>query len=146
MQEGEEREISDLIQRVFGEFVAPAYVPEGVNYFLDYVRPAAIGTRNRDGRHVALCAKIDHRIIGVIEIRSWNHICLLFVDKRHHKKGISRKLLQESIHLCRAKGSEWIDVNSSPFAVPVYERLGFVQTDAEQLRNGIRFVPMKIKL
>ena len=34
-------------------------------------------------------------------------------------------------------------VNSSPFAVPVYHKLGFVDTNTEQLTDGIRYTPMK---
>ena len=34
-------------------------------------------------------------------------------------------------------------VNSSPYAVKIYEHLGFVPTDNEQTVNGIRFTPMK---
>ncbi|WP_460645598.1 GNAT family N-acetyltransferase [Lacrimispora brassicae] len=34
-------------------------------------------------------------------------------------------------------------VNSSPYAVEIYHKLGFVDTDTEQLVNGIRFIPME---
>ena len=34
-------------------------------------------------------------------------------------------------------------VNSSPYAVPVYRKLGFVETDTEQLADGMRYTPMK---
>ena len=34
-------------------------------------------------------------------------------------------------------------VNSSPFAVPVYHKLGFVDTNTEQLTDGMRYTPMK---
>jgi len=144
MRDGEEQEAADLIQRVFREFVAPEYVPEGVDFFLDYITPANIGRRNSEGNHIALTAKIDGKIIGFIEIGNWNHICLFFVDKQHHNRGIARGLLRETVRSCREKGTGEIDVNSSPYAVPVYERLGFVRTDSEQTRNGIRFVPMKL--
>ncbi len=34
-------------------------------------------------------------------------------------------------------------VNSSPYAVEIYRRLGFAPTDHEQITNGIRYTPMK---
>jgi len=34
-------------------------------------------------------------------------------------------------------------VNSSLYAVEIYRRLGFVDTNTEQIVNGIRFIPMK---
>ncbi len=146
MQKGEEKEIANLIKQVFGEFVAPAYGPKGVNHFLDYIEPANISKRRSEGNHLALTAKIDKQIIGIIEIRDWNHICLLFVDKKYHKSGIAKRLFRESMNLCEENGSKELDVNSSLFAVPIYERMGFVQADSEQIKNGIRFVPMRIRL
>ena len=35
--------------------------------------------------------------------------------------------------------------NSSPYAVPVYHKLGFVDTDTEQLSDGMRYTPMKFE-
>ena len=36
-------------------------------------------------------------------------------------------------------------VNSSPYAVKIYEHLGFQATDTEQLVDGLRFTPMIYK-
>ncbi|MCQ4640814.1 GNAT family N-acetyltransferase [Blautia coccoides] len=36
-------------------------------------------------------------------------------------------------------------VNSSPYAVPVYHKFGFVDTDCEQLTDGMRYTPMKFR-
>ncbi|HWQ89143.1 MAG TPA: GNAT family N-acetyltransferase, partial [Desulfitobacteriaceae bacterium] len=36
-----------------------------------------------------------------------------------------------------------IDVNSSPYAVNIYKRMGFEQLDEEQEKDGIRFITMK---
>lgn len=36
-------------------------------------------------------------------------------------------------------------VNSSPYAVPIYHKLGFVDTDTEQLSDGIRYTPMRFE-
>jgi predicted GNAT family N-acyltransferase len=38
-----------------------------------------------------------------------------------------------------------LTVNSSPYAVPVYAKLGFVPTDREQVQSGIRYTPMIYK-
>ena len=34
-------------------------------------------------------------------------------------------------------------VNSSPYAVPIYRKLGFCDTDKEQTADGLVFTPMK---
>lgn len=57
-------------------------------------------------------------------------------------KGIGRGLLERASAECIKNGSGKIDVNSSLFAVEIYQKLGFARTKPEQLLNGIRFVPM----
>jgi GNAT superfamily N-acetyltransferase len=72
----------------------------------------------------------------------------LFVKKKYQHKGIARKLFNElKIELIKNNpNSEVITVNSSPFAVKIYEKLGFVTTDKEQLQDGLCFTPMKYLL
>ena len=33
----------------------------------------------------------------------------------------------------------------SPYAVPIYRQLGFVETGGEQIADGMRFTPMKFE-
>lgn len=42
-------------------------------------------------------------------------------------------------HLLENSNSEVITVNSSPYAVPVYHRLGFVETETVQFSDGMRY-------
>ena len=44
--------------------------------------------------------------------------------------------------LKKDKSLTQITVNSSPYAVKVYERLGFMKTGEQQEKNGILFIPM----
>lgn len=37
-------------------------------------------------------------------------------------------------------------MNSSPFAVPIYSKLGFEQTDEMQEKSGIKFLPMSLQI
>ena len=37
-------------------------------------------------------------------------------------------------------------VNSTPYAVPVYKKLGFIEADTKVERDGIAFVPMRLVL
>ena len=39
--------------------------------------------------------------------------------------------------------AEEMTVNSSPYAVPAYQKLGFEATEAQQLKDGIIYTPMK---
>lgn len=59
---------------------------------------------------------------------------------RYQRQGIGRKLWD---FLRENSPSNIITVNSSPYAVPIYHKLGFVDTDTEQLSDGMRYTPMK---
>jgi GNAT superfamily N-acetyltransferase len=143
---GEETAVFNLIARVFDEFVAPGYSQEGVQAFLDYVQPEALLTRAQDN-HLTLLALADGHMAGVIEMRECHHVSLLFVDTAYQGKRISRALLDRALALCREQGHNppQITVNSSPYAIPIYERLGFRAAAGEQVKNGIRFTPMALE-
>ena len=83
----------------------------------------------------------DFQMISVIASRGENHISLFFTSEEYQNKGAGRKLLgmleDEFIET-----GENITVNSSPYAVHIYEKLGFRKTDREKMIDGIRFTPM----
>ena len=144
---GEEVKACRLVIECFNEFVAPGYDNEGVKEFLKYVNPNLMKERLTKDNFI-LVAIDSEVIIGMIEVRSNNHISLLYVKKQYHRRGLARRLIKLAIDKCRQVDSkiDEIDVNSSPYAVKIYERLGFIKTNTEQLSNGIRFIPMKLKL
>lgn len=147
MTSGEEDEVSDLINRVFDDFIAPGYSPDGVQEFRKYVQAEAIKQRSETD-HFLLVAIAAEKIVGVIEIRANEHLSLLFVDSEFQGRKISRELLHRALDICRYHQPDLtqMTVNSSPYAVPIYERLGFDPTGPEEVLNGIRFVPMILNL
>ncbi len=137
----EASQVFKLVKAGFDEFVKPDLTVEGTTEFFQ----AANGyIFDRPNNHFIFVAYLENEIIGMIDVRDNHHICLFFVDKRFHCKGVGRHLLEQTILKCISKNPEntEIDVNSSTFAVNAYDRLGFAQTKREQLVNGIRFVPM----
>lgn len=147
INKGEEIKACRLVTDCFNEFVAPDYCDEGVEEFLKYVNPVSMQVRLTQGSFILIATKNDV-FTGIIEIQSNSHIALLFVMKQYQMRGIARRLLQLAIGKCRRKDKkiDKIDVNSSPYAVKIYEKLGFTKTNTEKLLNGIRFVPMSLKL
>jgi len=139
----------DLVNDVFSEFVAVDYSEQGRRTFESYLKNKLqeISADLQSGHKQMWAYYQGDEIVGVIATRDRSHIALMFVAKEHHKKGIAKQLF--SAVLQEAKKDEsaaQITVNSSPYAVAVYERLGFVKTDEEQERDGILFVPMKYPL
>jgi len=87
MRPGEEVEVCELITRVFDEFIAPDFSPEGVDEFLKYIQPDALRERSETD-HFTLVATLAEELVGVIEIRNHNHVSLYFVDQAHIGLGI----------------------------------------------------------
>lgn len=72
---------------------------------------------------------------------------MLFVKKEYHRRGIARRLFQIVKERCKNLSNvKEITVNSSPYALGFYARLGFINTAEEQTVAGIKFTPMKYLL
>jgi GNAT superfamily N-acetyltransferase len=147
MEPGEEDRVCNLVKEVFGEFVAPLYEPEGVEEFLRYVDPDLMAQRSKQN-HLTLLAEESGGVVGVIELRDFNHVSLLFVAGEVQRKGIARQLLNEGLETARRNRGDLneVSVHSSPNAVEAYERLGFEAEGPEKLEHGIRYIPMKLRL
>jgi len=135
-------ETLELVRDVFMEFEAPDYSEEGIEEFLHFLDPIDIEEKLEENKIRIWICDFDEKVVGMIAGME-SHINLLFVDGEHHRKGIARKLLDMMID--NYKPSE-LTVNSSPYAIEAYQRLGFTITDAEQEVSGIRYTPMKREL
>ena len=133
----------ELVKRVFDEFEAPYYSQEGIETFYRFIDLENIKKCLKENYKMYV-AKMNHKIIGMIAFRDNSHIALLFVDKEYHKNGIARNLFEKAEKYCieNNKNFEKITVNSSPYAVGFYEKVGFVKTSEEQVVDGLRFTPM----
>ena len=147
MKSGEESAVCALVPRVFNEFVAPDYSDDGVEEFFKYVEPNSLLERSQED-HFVLVALLLKEIVGMIEVRVYSHISLLFVDKRFQRIGIGEELLRKSLEICfsHKPGLLQVSVNSSPYAMEVYRRLGFRQKGPRQTVKGICFDPMVLEL
>lgn len=131
----------------FLEFEAPDYSKQGIEEFSKFISYDSIITKLGEGELHFWGCRVNDKLVGVIATRSINHICLLFVKKEFQRRGIARTLFELVKEGCsKNKHIGCITVNSSPYAVEVYHRLGFEDTDQELTVNGIRFTPMSYLL
>ncbi len=145
-----ENEIPDfclLVREVYDEFVAPDYPEEGNEHFYTFLTKEAVSKRMNDGA-LTLCARADGIMAGVCAFRDKTHLSTFFVKKQFHGRGIGRMMFDFSLEEIKKKypESEVVSVFSSPFALPVYKRLGFIQTDERQQKDGIIFFPMEYRI
>lgn len=129
----------ELVWRVFLEFEAPDYTQEGIDEFR-----RSINDSGYQSMLTVYGGYVDGVLAGVIATRSFGgHIALFFMDRQFQRQGIGRELINAALADCRFDS---ITVNSSPYAVEVYHRLGFTDTDKEQNVGGLRFTPMRAEV
>ncbi len=128
----------DLIWTTFLQFEAPDYTDEGIHSFRDFIE------NEETIKHLEFFGAYENdELRGVIATNeNRKHICCFFVQAKYHRQGIGRKLWQ---YILNNSPNVLFTVNSSPYAVPFYHRLGFMDMDSEQLTDGIRYTPMKFE-
>lgn len=127
----------DLTWEVFLQFEAPEYSKEGIDFFRE-----SLDDEERTRALKFYGAFDGDQLVGTLCMREPQHIGGFFVKADHHRQGIGRALFET---MRRDYDKQEFTVNSSPYAVKVYEHLGFQATDKEQVVNGLRFTPMIYK-
>ena len=140
----EEYNVYELVSQCFNKFVAHDYDSRGKIEFLKFIDPTRLKNRILHKTFMFVAVSFD-KIVGVIEISDNKHISLLFVDEKFQNMGISKKLIEKSIQriLKNDASLKKISVNSSPYALEIYKKLGFEETDEKKTKNGIIYIPME---
>lgn len=138
--------ISALVSRLTREYVLPDQPPGAADRLLAWMAPDAIATRLAAG-HRHHVAEIGAILAGVVATRDNAHVHLLFVDTPFQRRGIARALWQVALAAClEAARPACLTVNASAFAVPVYRRLGFVESAPAEERDEVITTPMTYRL
>ena len=126
-------------KKVYIECKDESYSEQGIETFCSFV----------DNKKITKSFKVygafeDNVLKGIIATDSpKKHICLFFVDKVSQGKGIGKKLMSFIID---DNENSFITVNSSRYAVSIYEKIGFIKTEEEKEQDGLKFTPMKLVL
>lgn len=128
----------ELIWTTFLQFEAPDYCEEGVQSFRNFIENKEImETLELWGAYE------NEELKGVLAANeNRKHICCFFVKAQYQRQGIGRRLWE---YLLNHSSNMVFTVNSSPYAVPVYHKLGFKDMDEEQLTDGMRYTPMRFE-
>jgi GNAT superfamily N-acetyltransferase len=145
MRSGEEQAACDLVQQVFKEFVAPDYGQEGIKEFFRFANPSAMAERMSLGGFVLVASQAD-RLAGMLEFVPPDRIAMLFVALRD--QGIAKELLTRAISRARAVNPDLlkVTVHSSPYAEPIYLKMGFREIGHATTDQGITYIPMELIL
>lgn len=143
LQEVDLKMALELIWQVFMEFEGSDYTEKGIVTFKSFIAYDSIQRRVSEEKLILWGCFKAQELTGVIAISDGKHISLLFVKKEYQRQGIARRLFQTAVDYCRSQTIyRQITVNSSPYAVGVYHRLGFRDMNEEQTIDGIKFTPM----
>ncbi len=125
-----------FIWKVFYEYEAENYPEAEEKAFWD-----VINDKSFLNELVAYGAYIEDRLVGVIATRNRGaHIALFFVDGEYQRRGIGRALFNT---ILKENNASIVTVNSSIFALPIYKKLGFIQSDEMHMKDGIKYIPME---
>lgn len=136
-----------LIWKTFLRFEAGDYPEEGIHSFLEFISDERLKKLYIVGEYPVYAAFLDGKMVGVISLRSQNHISLLFVEGAHHRKGIGKALIDVAKdHVRTESRKNFLTVHSSPYGVEFYHRVGFVDTDSRMQKEGIIYTPMRCEI
>lgn len=145
--DGEWDTAMELAYKVFLKYEAMEYGEEGIRSFAEFVTDEALKKMFLIGEYLLFVALDGDRIIGLISLRSGNHISLLFVDEEYHRRGVGSSLVKcLQNYLLQNTRHEKMTVFASPYGVPFYHQIGFRDTGNLTKRDGIIFTPMEFYL
>jgi GNAT superfamily N-acetyltransferase len=117
----------------------------GAEEFLTRISPEGIAGYLASPAYAYLVAEEEGALAGVVGIRDHSHLFHLFVHPAFQRRGLSRGLWNAAMAAALRGGNPGeFTVNSSPYAIPVYQRFGFEATGPRVEQDGIAFTPMKL--
>jgi len=136
--------VTALLQALSREYITHESTAEGAANFL--AENNEFGIRGFVARgHAYHVALLDGVLAGFIAVRDNSHLFHLFVAREHQRQGIARRLWDVARADAVARGGDGVfTVNSSNYAVPVYESFGFVRVGPTQLAKGLYYNPMRL--
>ncbi|MGZ8158256.1 MAG: GNAT family N-acetyltransferase [Methylobacter sp.] len=118
---------------------------EGAEYFFSTISPEAITGYIANPNFIYLVGFVGTELAGIAAIRDEKHLYHLFVAAKFQRSGVASSLWQHvKTRALESGNTEGFTVNSTLFAIPIYERFGF-QIQGECVEDkGIAFILMKL--
>ena len=146
IQIGKLREALDLVWEVFEKYEVPDYEEMGVKTFRHFIEYGNMVEKVRQGEMKFWGCYLNSYLVGVIALREGQHISLLFVRDKFHHLGVAGRLVRLVVDQVAMENPKIraVTVNSSPYAVGFYKKMGFKALGREQRADGIRFTSMRL--
>ena len=140
-------EAMQLAFRTFLKFESEQYGPEGTKNFKEFVTDRFLYNMFLRGEYKLFVAEEKENLVGLISLRNGNHISLLFVEERYHRKGIGTALIRYlHEYMLQNTAYDRLTVNAAPYGIPFYHKIGFQDTGDTTTKDGITYIPMEFYL
>lgn len=137
--------ISTLLLDLTARYIAHELSIDAANRLLGSMEEPAIGRYMASGYRYHV-AEEDGQLAGVVAVRNDRHLYHLFVAERFQGKGLARALWQVAKAASLEAGNPGVfTVNSSRFAVDMYEKFGFVGHGEVADESWVIHIPMKLE-
>ena len=137
--------ITDLIVGAAKFFLAETSGKEAEDFF-GTVSAEAMRRRILDPSFQKLVAIVEGEMAGVLVMQENGHLYHLFVGERYHRQGLARQMWDRAREDAMAAGNPGtFTLNSTLYAVSVYESLGFRATGERVRKYGAEFVAMRLE-
>lgn len=142
-------EAHKLVHKTFKKCNYNEGTKKGVQDYLDWHDPKKNLKELQEGfnRSEIYLLVLDNseKIIGMIKGRK-DKIGNLFVSPNSHRKGIARQLVERFEKEAIKLGSKEIKINSSLYAIPFYQQMGYKKTTGIKNFHNIKIQPMRKRI
>lgn len=136
--------VAGLFGALAMEYIVNDSAPEAASKFVRDNDADAVRRLVAAGMRYHVAERGD-KIVGFVALRDRKHLYHLFVDTPFHRQGIATALWAVAREEAIAAGNPGVfTVNASNYALPVYQKMGFVQTEPMQLKDGLYYNPMQL--
>lgn len=129
-----DQDVHDLVLRVFEDCIAQDYSLEGQAYFKAVIEEYAY----LNDHHVFYGLFENDMLVGIIGYQD-DVITFFYVLKDEQGKGYGRELIA---HVFKKMNGEYVYVDASPYALSIYEHLGFKKMEEMKTVDGIKTISM----
>lgn len=143
---GDAQAISHLVRGLAPSFTLDPS-GQGAEAFMDSISADGILRLMAAPNFVYFKGRVGGELAGVLAVRDNAHLYHLFVHPGYQGRGVARGLWLHARARAEAAGNPGVyTVNSTPGAVPVYEKFGFRAVGLRVETMGMAYVPMRLDI
>jgi N-acetylglutamate synthase-like GNAT family acetyltransferase len=136
--------ITDLILLCSEKFILPEFNIEGRKSYLESHSLEKMSERIQSFVY-QIAVDLDRNVVGVVGIQNESHLFHLHVHPSLQGRGLGKTLWEAAKKLALQTKPQKFTVNSSRFAIPFYQNLGFL-LKSEENKSGVIYFPMVMEL